>query len=241
MRRELYLAEFHGERIVGEQVAREQITHAENVLDGFHRLKASDHAAHGANHARLLTGRHSVFRRGFLEYAAVARPLARNVRHELPLEADNACMGERLLRHHASVIDQELRREIVGAVDNKIVILDEVEDVVAGDEGMVSNDLYIGVHRFHRLFRGLHFGLAHIGRSMDNLTLQIRKVHHVGVGNSDGAYTCCGKVHGDRSPETTCTNHENLRVQKLLLALRAHLFQDDVAGIALQLFVGKSH
>ena len=150
-------------------------------------------------------------------------------------------MGEGFLRHHASVIDQELRREIVGAVDNKIVILDEVEDVVAGDEGMVSNDLYIGVHRFHSFFCGLYLGLAHVGRSMDNLTLQIRKVHHVGVGNTDGSHTCCGKVHGYRCSETTCTNHENLRVQKLLLALRTNLFQDDVAGIALQLFVGKSH
>jgi len=148
MRRELYLAEFHGERIVGEQVAREQITHAENVLDGFHCLQTSNHASHRANDARLLAGRHSVFRRGFLEYAAVAGPLARNVRHELPLEADNARMGEGLLCHHASVIDQELRREIVGAVDNKIVILDEVEDVVASDEGMVSKDLYIGRCKF---------------------------------------------------------------------------------------------
>ena len=232
MRRELYLAEFHRERIVGEQVTREQIAHAENVLDGFHRLQTTDNAAHSANHARLLAGRHGIFRRRFLEHAAVAGALARNVRHELSLKTDDSRMGERLLRHHAGVVDEELRREIVRAIDDEIVILDEVEDVVAGDEGVVRNHLHVGIHRFHRLFRGLHLGLAHILRSVDNLALQIGKVDHVGISNADGAHACCGKVHRHGGPEAASANHEHLRIQELLLTLRAYFLQDDVAGIA---------
>ncbi len=85
VRRELDLAEFHRERIVGEQVACEQSADTENVLDGFHRLEASDNTAHSADHACLLASRYGIFRRGFLEDSAVARALARNVCHELPL------------------------------------------------------------------------------------------------------------------------------------------------------------
>ena len=150
-------------------------------------------------------------------------------------------MGEGLLRHNAGVIDEELRREIIGTVDDEIVILDEVKNVLTRHEGVVRNHFHVGVHRFHRLFRRLHFGLAHIGCSVNDLALQIGKVDHVGIGNTDGAHARGGKVHRHGGPEAASANHEHLCIQKLLLALRAHLFQDDVARIALQLFVSKSH
>ena len=241
VRRELDLAEFHRERIVGEQVAREQIANTENVLDCFHRLQTTDNAAHSADHACLLASRHGIFRRGFLEDAAVARTLTRNVRHELPLEADNARVRERLLGHDASVVDEELCREVVGSINDKIVILDEVHDVFAGDERVVRNHLDIWVHRFHRFLGGLHLGLTHVLCSMDNLALQIGKVNDVCIGNADGANACGGEVHSDRSAEATCANDKHLGVQKLLLALCTHFLEDDVAGIAFKLFVSKSH
>ncbi len=114
VRRELDFAEFHRERIVGEQVAREQVADTENVLDGFHCLQTTDNTAHSADHASLLASRHGIFRRRFLEYAAVARALARNVCHELTLEADNARVRERLFGHDACVVDEELCRKVVG-------------------------------------------------------------------------------------------------------------------------------
>ena len=230
--REFDLAEFHGKRIVREQVTREQVAHAEDVLDRFHRLQTSDDTAHRADDAGLLAGRHGVFRRGFLEHAAVARSLARNVCHELALKADDARMGEGLLRHHARIVDEELRREIVCPVNHEIVILDEVKDVPARDERVVRNHLHVGIHRFHRLFCGLHLQLAHVLGGVDNLALQIREIHDVGIGNTDSADTCRREVHGGRGAQASCTDNQHLRVQQLLLALRTHLFQDDVAGIA---------
>ena len=133
-------------------------------------------------------------------------------------------MGEGFLCHDAGVVDEELRRKIVGAVDDEIVILDEVEDVVARDEGMVSNHLHVRVHRFHGFLRGLYLGFTHILRGVYYLALQIRKVNHIGIYNADGAHTCGGKVHGHRSAKASRTNHENLRVQELFLALGSHLF-----------------
>ena len=207
---ELDFAEFHRERIVGEQVAREQIADTENVFDGFHGLEAADYTAHSANNACLLTGRHGIFRRGFLEDAAVAGALARNVRHELTLEADNARVRERLFGHDACIVDEELSREIIGSIDDEIVILDEVHDVFAGDEGVVRNHLHIRVHGFHRFLGGLHFGLAHILCGVDNLALQIGEVNDIGISNTNRANTCCGEVHGDWSTEATGADDEHL-------------------------------
>ena len=150
-------------------------------------------------------------------------------------------MRERLLRHDAGIINQELRRKIVGAVNDKIVILDNVENVFARYESVISNYVHIRVHRFDRFFGRLNLGLTHILRVMYYLTLQIRKIDCVGIGNADRAHAGGGKVHGHRSAKATCTNDEYLRVQELLLAFYADIFKNNVARIPFQLFVGKSH
>ena len=38
-------------------------------------------------------------------------------------------MGKWLLRHNTGIVYKELRREVIGSIDDEIVILDQVHDI----------------------------------------------------------------------------------------------------------------
>ena len=90
--RKLHGTECHLQRIVGKKSSCKKITLSDDVLDRFHCLKASDHSAHGSDHASLLTGRYGILWRRALERTSVAWALSRNVSHQLSLETDDPCM-----------------------------------------------------------------------------------------------------------------------------------------------------
>ncbi len=240
--RDLDLAEGHRQSVVGQQVPCQQVADAEDVLEGFGRLQGADDAAHDAEHAGLATGRHGVFRRHRREDAAVARALPRHVGHELALEADDARMYEWLLLEDAGVVDQELRGEVVGAVDDEVVVLvaDDIADVLRGHHLVVGVDLDVGVHRRDGLLARLDLGLADILRLMDDLALQVREVDDVEVDEADRADAGGCEVHRGRCAEAARADDEYLAAEQLLLPLAADFVEDDVAGIAFNLFVRQS-
>ncbi len=143
--RELDGVEFALQAVKGQKPSHQEVSDTCDVLHCFECLKGSDDAAHGADDSGLLAGRNGVLRGHFLEYAAVAGPLVRNDGHELALEADDSRVGERFVCHDAGVVDQEFRGEIIGSVDDKIVVPDNVQDVAAGDEVMIGLDLDVRV------------------------------------------------------------------------------------------------
>ena len=150
-------------------------------------------------------------------------------------------MAEGLFCHDAGIVDEELCREVVSAVNDKIVVLDEVQNVGGIHEHPVGVHGYVRVHLFDGLLGGLHFGLVHVLGGVDDLPLQVGQIHHIRIGNADGAHARSRQIHGCRSTQTACADDEDFCVQQLFLALDANFFQDDVAGVALQLFVGKCH
>ena len=150
-------------------------------------------------------------------------------------------MGERLLRHNAGVIDEKLCRKIIGAVDHEIIVFHEIHDILAGDECPIRIDLDIRIDCFHGLLSGLYLCLAHICGCVDDLALEVGKVYFVSICNADGTHAGCCQIHCCRSTQAACTNDQHFRIEQLLLSLDANLFQDDVTGVALDLFVGKCH
>jgi len=73
--------------------------------------------------------RHSPRRRRLVENTPVARTDARPHSHQLAVETQDAGMGEGFVAQDAGVVDEKLRRKVVGAVDHKVVVLDQVQDV----------------------------------------------------------------------------------------------------------------
>ena len=198
---DLDLAEFQGFGVVGQQAAGQQVADAEQELDGLGGLERADHARQHADHARLGAGGNRVLRRRLRKDAAVAGRLAGFDRQRLPVEPQNAAVGVRLLPEHAGIVDQELRREIVGAVDHEIVVGNQRGDIGSADPFLMRVHRHVGIDGPH-LFRGRNdLGLADVGGEMDDLPLQVGHVHHVRIGNADGADARRGEVERDGRAE----------------------------------------
>ena len=76
---------------------------------------------------------------------------------------------------------------------------------------------------------------------MDHLTLQVGKIDLVGIDNTDGAHAGSSQVQGRRCTQAAGADNKDAGIQELLLPLDANLLQDNVARIALKLFIRKSH
>ncbi len=66
-----------------------------------------------------------ILRRGLFKQAAQARGQTRQHRHRLTGESQHAAVNERPARCHAAIVNQELGRGIVGAVDYEVVAGDD--------------------------------------------------------------------------------------------------------------------
>lgn len=152
-----------------------------------------------------------------------------------------ACTNGFFSKTQASLIG-ELRGEVVGAVEDEIVILvaDDVADVLRGHHLVVGVDLDVGVHRRDGLLARLHLSLADVLRLVDDLALQVREVDDVEVDEADGADAGGCEIHRSRCAEAARADDEHLAGEQFLLPLAADFVEDDVAGIAFDLFVRQS-
>ena len=117
----------------------------EQHLDRLGRLQRADHAAQHAEHARLLARRRHVGRRRLRVEAAVAGAFERQERRHRPLEAVDAAVDHRLAQLQRRVVDQVARREVVRAVDDDVVVLDDVEHVLGRQPRLVPDHLHVRV------------------------------------------------------------------------------------------------
>ena len=127
----LYLdgAEVHRLGIEGQQTVGEQFAYTEEVLQRLGSLDGSQHTGNGTQDSCLATGRNSACWRWFLEEAAVTSR-AWKMGEGLSLESQDAAMRECLAQSHTGIIDEELRREVVCAIDDEIPWLDDFLGIV---------------------------------------------------------------------------------------------------------------
>ena len=91
----------------------------------------------------------------------------------LSVETQNATMREWLAGHHTRIVDEELHGEIVGAVDDEIIFLDDVECVRRVEECVMGFNFHVGVDGLDFLFGTLHLRHTHVLREMNHLSLQV--------------------------------------------------------------------
>ena len=86
---------------------------------------------------------------------------------------------------------------------------------------------------------GVDLELADGGGGVDDLALEVGGVDDVEVDEADGADSGGGEVEGERRAEAAGADAEDFGGLELLLAFHADLGQDEVAGVAGDLFVGE--
>ena len=95
------------------------------------------------------------------------------MRHHLSAIPIDATYRECLSKHHASIVDEVLGREVVRAFHHEIIVSNQVEGIVLIEEYLVLDDVDIGIHGFQALLCHVDLELSHIGSGVEYLALQI--------------------------------------------------------------------
>ena len=173
------------------------------------------------------------------EEAAVAGALVGREDRKLALEAQDGRADHRDLQAHGGVVEQVAGGEVVDAVDDDVVALDDLHDVGGVEADGVLVDPYVGVELVDRLLGGVDLRHADAGGGVDDLALQVGQVDHVVVDDAQRADAGRGEVQRDRRAQAAGAQQQHLGVEQLLLALEADLAEQEVAGVALALLRGE--
>src|SRR5688572_7321684 len=142
---QLQLAELGLERVVDQEPALESLAQVQDELDRLGGLEHAHDAGQHAEHTGLLARRRLLGRRRLRVEAAVARAAVGREHRELTLEAEDRRVDDRLAELERGVVDQVAGLEVVGAVDDDVEVLDDLEDVVRGQARLELLDLEVGV------------------------------------------------------------------------------------------------
>ena len=202
------------------------------------RLDCAKHSGNCAKHSSLLAVWHRT-RLGRRVEQTTVTCRTRNVSKRLTLETQYRTMAVSLAVLYAHIVYQEFSIEIVRAINHKIVVLDDVGSIVGGEKLVVSNHIYVRVHRQDTLARRLNLALANVIGRMDYLPLKIAQINHITVNNAKRAHASRRQIHKHRRAQSARAYNEHLAIANLLLTFCTDAFQYDVARISLLLLVGK--
>ena len=198
-------------------------------------LNGAQHASDSTQHTSLRACGNGTWRRRFLEHAVIAC-CARQMGERLAIETQDATMRERLSCHHASIIDEKLHGEVVGAIHDEVIFLDDVERIRRVEEFVVGVHFHVRVDGLDFLLCALYLWHAHILGEMDDLTLEVGEVHHIGINDADASDACSSEIERDGRTQSAGPHNEYAGIHNLFLALHADIRQQDMSGIALYLF-----
>src|SRR5215831_1402624 len=232
---QLDFAETHAERVVGEETADQRLTDAQEQLHRLGGLHDADDAWEHAQDAGLASGGDEAgrWRRGI--EAAIARSLVGREDRGHALELEDGAVDIGLAGQIAGVVDEVARVEVVRAVDDEIVVFDDVHHVVYIDAHRQLDDVRVRVEGLDGLSSRVHLGPAHARRGVKDLALEIRYVQHVSVHEADGAHACRRQVERGRRSEAARSDEEHLGAEELALPLLAHLCEEEMAAVPLDL------
>jgi hypothetical protein len=167
---------------------------------------------------------------------------AARVEHRgLALEAVDRAVDVDLAEHHRRVVDQVAGREVVGAVDDDVVVGEDGQGVGRGDPLLVDVDPGLGIEVEHAAPRRLRLRGADVLGAVDHLALEVRQVDHVEVHDPEPADAGRGEVQRQRRAEPAGADQQHRAGEQLLLPRAAELGQAEVAGVTQVVVLGQGH
>ena len=227
------------ERVVHHQPADQRIPDADDELHGLGRLDGSDGRAEDPEHPSLGAGWHQTRRRRLGEHAAVAGAVLGPPDAGLTVEAIDRPPDVGLAEQHARVVEQISGREVVGPVQDEVVVGNDRKGVGRVDPDVMPDDSHQWVDRCQRLRCGLGLGPPDVLDPVDHLPLQVRHLHDVGVNHTNGSDAGSREVQQRRRPQTPRSDDQHPRVLETALTLHAHVRDEHVPGVALDLLHGQ--
>ena len=158
-------------------------------------------------------------------------------RANLAVELANRRRNERHARGDTQVIDDQPRRKIIAPVDHNINAVEQCEAGLARHPLAQRLHYDIGVKLAHNPFNHVDLCHADISLSIKYLPLEIGAADDVIINHAQSANTRRCKILDRGAADPARTNDQDMRVQQADLPSPANLLQDDMAGIAIKLFV----
>ena len=124
------------------------------------------------------------------------------------------------------------RREIIGAIGDDVVAVNQVERVRRCQSCVMSLNADVWVESGHHICRAFDLRLADVAGSEDHLPLQVRKRDNIVIDDAERSDSGCGKIEQHRRTEAAGTDDKHACGLEFRLTGAAHLAQYDVAGIA---------
>ena len=112
----------------------------QDQLDGLGRLNRADDSRQHAEHTAFRAAGHQARRRRLGIEAAIARTVLGGEHRGLTLEAEDAAVGVGFAEQHARVVHQVAGREVVGAVEDDVVGLEQLQRVLGAERRLVGLD-----------------------------------------------------------------------------------------------------
>ena len=157
----------------------------------------------------------------------------------LAFEAEDRAVDVRLAQEHAGVVDQVARREVVRAVDDDVVVLQDLERVGAGEHGVVLHHIQVRVEALQHDLGGVDLEPADV--AVEWMIWRWRLLASTTSKSTRPIVPtpAAARYMRKRSAEAAGADAEHLGGLQLLLALHADLGQDQVPGVTGDLVVGK--
>src|SRR5699024_10015370 len=194
----------------------------------FNGLDGADDTGQHAQYACLCTAGNQPGGRGLRKQVPVVGPAGSLSVHivengNLPFELENGAVDIRFVEHHAGIIDQVARGEVVGAVSYHIVIPDNFQRIFTGQPRLMPVDGNMRINLLQPLFSDFHLGAAVVGSSKQYLPVQVAGFNGIKVNQSDGAYARRGQILQHACSQPARSNSYNFGSLQLRLALDAQL------------------
>src|SRR5262249_39811625 len=140
---------------------------------------------------------------------------------------------------HAGVVHQVARGEVVGAVDDDVVRLQDLQRVGRRQLRLVQLDAHAGVDRLQPITGRLQLGPAHVGGAVQHLALQVAEVDDVEVDGAEAPAAGRGGVQRGGRAGPAGADQQHGGGLEALLPLQPDLGHDEVAAVALHLLRGQ--
>src|SRR6185437_16758036 len=108
-------------------------------------------------------------------------------------------------------------REVVGAVHDQVVAVDDVEDVVRPEPDVVGHHTDVRVQEGEGLLGRVHLPVADAVHVVQDLPLQVGLVDDVHVDDPEGPHPGGGQIKGGGRSQAAGPEEQHLRLQQLLL------------------------
>ena len=141
----------------------------------------------------------------------------------------------------AGGVDRESGGEVVRAVQHQVGPADQAGGVFGIEPGLNRLDRHVRVEGGQTPGGDVHLRQGDVAVGVEHLALQVGAVDLVVVHQDQPADSRGGQVERGRGPQAARADDQHRGALQRLLARAAYLAQHQVAGVALDLLVGKTH